>query len=221
MANAAEDAKRIHGEVSRGGVRTTRRQRVRGGGIDAPPPAAAEATLGAARDEYEDARDEYEDGYSFVGDEDGVRTGARTRSNVFGDADGDVVFGDVDGDRFGDRFGDVGDSVTWATAIPGATRRGGARSDLEGYASGVAASGADDGVDALVASVTAAAADSEVEVKRRAARSTRRGARRVRRGRWRRRAGDVRAARARIPRGGPCVPRDRRLDIGWASARRI
>ena len=33
--NAGGDAKRIHGEVSRGGVRTTRRQRVRGGGIDA------------------------------------------------------------------------------------------------------------------------------------------------------------------------------------------
>ena len=111
--------------------------------------AAAEATLGAARDEYEDARDEYEDGYSFVGDEDGVRTGARTRSNVFGDADGDVVFGDVDGDRFGDRFGDVGDGYHVARR-----GRGGARSDLEGYASGVAASGADDGVDALVASVT-------------------------------------------------------------------
>ena len=111
--------------------------------------AAAEATLGAARDEYEDARDEYEDGYSFVGDEDGVRTGARTRTNVFGDADGDVVFGDVDGDRFGDRFDDVGDGYHAARR-----GRGGARSDLKGYASGVAASGADDGVDALVASVT-------------------------------------------------------------------
>ena len=100
--------------------------------------ASAEAMMGAARGAAGDAYAyEYEEGYYPIEDDGGGRTGA----NAFGDRDDDDGGGGDGGGYYLARGGGGG---------------GGVRLDLDGiggFMSGVAAPGADDGVDGLLASV--------------------------------------------------------------------